>query len=382
MDMKAGATDKLRIVHVVVSLERGGLERLVTDLAIEQHEAGHHVAVFSINATQGFASVLQDAGVEVVVGNKRRGFDLGVLSALRGLVRRRDANVVHAHNFVPNYYAATALLGLGKGVVLIGTCHDMGTRLVNKRLRWFFELSLLRTAKVAMVGRQVYQRFVEGGIVPAGKAATVLNAVPLARFGVPGAGRHEARAELGLPDDALVIGCVGRLVGLKNHKLVIGLMPLILREYPSARLVLLGGGELMDDLRRQAEALGLADRVMLAGERPQVAHLLAALDVFVMPSLTEGVSIALLEACAAGLPAVATDVGGNPEIIASGERGLLVPAEDADATLDAIRSLLASPALRQEYGRKAREWVVAHASLHALRVRYDQLYRDALARQS
>jgi glycosyltransferase involved in cell wall biosynthesis len=367
----------MRIVHVVDSLERGGLERLVCDLAVAQHQAGHAVSVFSINETAGFADALRDAGVPVVVGHKRRGFDLGVISALRALCTSLPADVVHAHNFVPNYYAATALLGLGGRTVLVGTCHDMGTRLANRRLRWFYRLSLWRTARVAMVGRQVHERFVGGGLVPARKADTVLNAVPLARFGAVEGARAKARSTLGLPQDALVIGCVGRLVALKNHRLIIDLMPALLVAHPSLHLVLLGGGVIEADLREQAARLGVADRVLIAGELPDVAGLLPAFDVFAMPSLTEGVSIALLEACAAGQAIVATRVGGNPEIIESGQRGLLVPPDDRGATLEALTSLLASPDLRRHYGEQAREWVTAHASLDALRLRYDQFYRQA-----
>lgn len=369
----------LSIVHVVVTLERGGLERLVTDLAIAQFRAGHRVAVFCLNDAQGYADTLRGAGVEVVMGHKRGGFDLGVLGRLRALIGQSQADVVHAHGFVPNYYAAATLWTMRGGPALVGTCHDMGTRLSNRRLRWFYQASLWRTDRVAMVGRQVHERFVNGGLVAAENAVTVLNAVPLERFVDASAGRAKAREALGLSASALVLGCVGRLVGLKNHRLMIALMPQVLAQHPDAMLLLLGGGELAEALRAQAAQLGIADHVMLAGERPDVAGLLPAMDLFVMPSLTEGVSIALLEACAAGLPVVATDVGGNPEIIASGERGLLVPPDDGPATLSAMLSLLSSPARRQQLGDAARNWVRAHASLEALTRCYDRLYDDAIA---
>jgi glycosyltransferase involved in cell wall biosynthesis len=208
---------------------------------------------------------------------------------------------------------------------------------------------------------------------------TVLNAVPLDRFVDADAGRVAAREALGLPLSAMVLGCVGRLVGLKNHRLMIALMPQVLAQHPDARLLLLGGGELAADLRAQAAGLGLSDRVMLAGERPDVAGLLPALDLFVMPSLTEGVSIALLEACAAGLPVVATNVGGNPEIVVSGARGLLVPPDDGPATLAAVLDLLGNPGKRKQLGLAARAWVREHASLEALTRCYDALYAQAMA---
>ena len=370
----------LSIVHVVVTLERGGLERLVTDLAIEQLRAGHRVGVFSLHDTEGFAAQLVEAGVPVVIGHKRGGLDLRTLSALRAFVRERRADVVHTHNFMPNYYAALAMAGLRPAPPLIGTCHDMGTRLNDRKLRLYYELSLLRTARVAMVGGQVHRRFVGDGIVPARKADTVLNAVPLDRFDDTGPdARAQARRALGIDDDALLIGCVGRLVGLKNHALMIDLMPALLQRYPTLRLALVGGGELEQALRARAAERGVAAQVVLTGERPQVADLLPAFDIFAMPSLTEGVSIALLEACASGLAVVATDVGGNPEIIVDGRTGLLVPAQDAPATQGALQRLLDDAGLRQRMGEAAREWARQNASLDALRRRYDSLYRQAIA---
>src|SRR5690606_34290419 len=168
------------IVHVVNSLDYGGLERVVADLAIEQRRRGMDVRVLSICDTGGFRDALEAAGVPVTVAGKSRTFDLRVLRLLRTSVA--GADIVHSHNFVPNYYAATALLGLRRRPRLVNTCHNMGTRLDNRRLRLLYRCSLRRTARVAMVGEQVRQRFVDGGIVPAPLAATVLNGIPVQRF--------------------------------------------------------------------------------------------------------------------------------------------------------------------------------------------------------
>jgi glycosyltransferase involved in cell wall biosynthesis len=172
----------LNILHVVDSLEFGGLERVVTDLAKAQQGRGHDVAVFSISPTTGFMPELLEAGVPVQVGGKSRGFDMDVLSKLRRMMVERKVRVVHAHNFVPNYYCATAMLGSGGPRTLVGTSHDMGTRLSNRKLRWMYRLSLLRTARLAMVGQQVHDRYVGAGWISADRAETVLNGIPVQRF--------------------------------------------------------------------------------------------------------------------------------------------------------------------------------------------------------
>ena len=366
----------IRILHVVDSLKRGGLERVVTDLAIAQNRSGCDVQVFSIDEPGGFVDELHKAGIVVIRGGKRRSADLGTLRRLRQAMARRD--IVHVHNFMPSYYAAAALLGLANGPCLVGTCHDMGTRLAQRKLRWIVRWALGRTRRVAMVGEQVRERYVSSGLVAAARAECLLNGVEPDRFRFGPHARQAARAAYGLPGDALVVGCVGRLVPLKNHRIVIESMPRLLMTFPRLHVVIAGGGPLHDELVRRADELGVASHLSLAGELSEVAGLLPAFDVFVHPSLTEGLSIALLEAAASGLPTVATDVGGNGEIVVSGRTGVLVPVQDPEALAAAIEDLLANPARREALGAAARAWTEAHASIESMRVAYDGFYRRAM----
>ncbi len=366
----------LRIVHVVDSLEFGGLERVVVDLAIAQKHAGHQVQVFSINATAGFRPNLESADIRVVVGDKQGTLDRRVLKSLRATTAQAD--VVHAHNFVPNYYAALATLFQRGRRVQICTCHDMGTRLSNRRLRWLFRWSLSRTRRVAMVGQQVCDRFIEMGMVDPRRAVTVLNGIPVQRFRNSPERKERARGQLGLPATSPVIGCVGRLVGLKNHALLLTQMPRLLQTHPDLMLVIVGDGPLHDQLLDQVQSLGIARHVMLLGARTDVADLLPAFDVFALPSQTEGLSIALLEACATGLAVVASRVGGNPEIIHDGQTGRLIEANDAQSLLHGLTELLDDPVARARFGAAACDWVTAHASIDALRRAYDDCYIQAL----
>ena len=368
----------LGIVHIVDSLEFGGLERVVTDLAISQNQAGHRVSVFSISATEGLRPVLEAAGVPVLVGGKQGTLDLRVLRMLRAHVSGNRLDIVHTHNFVPNYYAAAALLGTRRHV-LVNTCHNMGSRLSNRRLRWLYRWSLRKTAKVAMVGGQVHDRLVADGIVDAANAVTVLNGIPVQRFAdLPADQRVRARALLGIAQDDQVIGCVGRLVPLKNHRLLLSCLPRLLVLYPRLKVVLIGEGPLREELLAYARSLGVEAQVVFAGAHADVATLLPALDVFALPSRTEGLSIALLEACAAGLPIVATAVGGNPEIISDGVTGRLIANEDAEELCSVLDGLLADPAERERLGAGARGWVKENGSVESMQQNYSALYASAL----
>lgn len=367
----------MRVMHILESLDHGGLERVVTDLAIAQKRHGLDVSVLCLHRTEGYKAELLDHGLDVIVAEKCKPFDMRALRCIRRSVAERRVEVVHAHSFVPNYYAAAAMCGMSGRPTLVGTCHDMGTRLNNRRLNLFYGWSLRRTAGVAMVGRQVHDRFVGDGIVPAAKATTVLNGIPVDRFRGSAERRAQARHALGLGAGERVIGAVGRMVALKNQRLLVELMPTLVAEHPNTRLVLIGSGPLEQELRHCARQLGVTDRVLFAGQRSNVADLTPAFDVFAMPSLTEGVSIALLEACATGLAVVATRVGGNPEIVTDRETGLLVPPADGPALHAALSRLLADAELRRRLGEQAAAWVRSHASVDTLRAAYDRFYAKA-----
>lgn len=370
-----GPLQHLNIIHVVDSLEYGGLERVVADLAVAQAAHGHAVRVFSISDTNGFRASLEAAGIPVEIGGKQGAFDLGVLRALRRASLRGGADILHTHNFVPSYYAAAATRFALRRPALVNTCHNMGARLGNRRLRGLYSWSLRHTARVALVGQQVRDSLVSLGVVPQEKADVVLNGVPTDRTS---GSRRDARARLGLPTDARVLGCVGRLVELKRHRLLIDAMPDLLIRHPDLHAVIVGEGPLEAALRARIAELGLDGRVLLTGARNDVPDLLPAFDVFVLPSRTEGLSIALLEACAAGLAIVATDVGGNGEIVHDGDTGRLVPSDDPAALAQALDELLGDDAGRQRFGQAAREWVVAHGSVDAMRQNYDTVYAKAL----
>ena len=373
---------QLRVVHVVESLDRGGLERVVCDLVVEQVRQGHFIEVFCIFNRGAFAAELDDAGIGVIAAGKTRGPSLSVLAALRAVVRRSGHQIVHTHNPVANYYACAAELTSWRTRPVINTRHNMGASDPHDRREKLFRLSVARNARVAMVSPQVSLRFIADRIVPAAKATVVMNGIPVRRYvRAEVATRAAARALLGLDAGAFVVGTVGRLVPVKNHALLLQAAAPICRAHADARVVLIGSGELRSELRALADSLGIAGSLCLPGERADIARLLPAFDVFAMPSRSEGHSIALLEAAATGLAIIATSVGGNPEIIEDGVTGLLVPTDDAGALTRALQSLMADEPRRQALGTRAREWSLREVSVETMAAKYERIYRDELARR-
>ena len=190
------------------------------------------------------------------------------------------------------------------------------------------------------------------GVEAPGRIRTVLNGVDLRRFaGVDG---RSVRAQLGFAPDDVLIGGVGRLQRFKGFEYLIRALPPVFAAFPRARLILCGIGPLEGRLRGECKHAGIADRVHFLGFRTDIPQVMAALDVFVQPSLREGLSIALIEATAAGLPSVACTIAGNAEIVEHGQTGFLVPPADPAALGAALRSLLEDPEAAREMGREAR----------------------------
>ncbi|WP_334178687.1 glycosyltransferase [Pseudoxanthomonas sp.] len=375
--MKPSGT--LGIVHVIDSLEFGGLERVVADLAIAQAAHGHAVSIFSLCDTEGFRPLLAEAGVPVTIGHKRGGADPRLIRLLRASLLDRSVDVVHTHNFVPSYYAVTATRFALRRPAVVNTCHNMGGRLGNRRLRWLYQWSLKHSQKIAMVGTKVRDHLLARDLVPAAKSGTVMNGIPVDHFQHSSIARTQVRDELGIAPDALVVGTVGRLVELKNQRLLLEAVAGLLPSRPDTRVILAGDGPLRDTLQAFAGQLGLQDAVVFTGPRKDIPRLLSAFDVFALPSRTEGLSIALLEACAAGLPLVATRVGGNDEIVQENHTGLLIPPDDVNALRTALSRLLHDPGERLRMGARAREWVLEHGSIDVMRKNYDALYASALS---
>lgn len=187
--------------------------------------------------------------------------------------------------------------------------------------------------------------------------------------------RRELRQTLGLPDEALLVGCVASLTAVKRHVDLLTAFAQVLRVLPNAHLLLVGNGPLKDAITAQAATPELAGHVHLLGQRPDVQHVLQALDLFVLPSETEGLSNAILEAQACGLPVIATAVGGNPELV-DAQCGALVPPGAPDQLADALLNLLHDAGQRAALGQNARARILRDYSLDSMVHAYESLYRE------
>lgn len=362
----------MRVIHVVENLNRGGAERVVVDLAREQKRQGDDCLVLCLFEAGELAAELESAGVPVHACHKKAGFDRRALALLRRSMREFRPDVMHSHNAMPHYYAVFASLGLP--LVRINTRHGMGDLLDNSRQRWLYRLAMLVTRSGCCVCDAARRQFVRSGAMPSTRAVTTYNGIDVAAF------QHATgalRSLLGLGADVRLVGTVGRLNRAKDHGNLLRAFEMLAADDAGLHLVVIGEGEERARLESAIAISPYGDRVHLTGSRPDVPALLPDLSLFMLSSVTEGFSIALLEAGMAGLAVVATDVGGNSEIVGRGERGVLVPARDPAALADAARALLDDPGRAGQLGGALRGWVAENCGLGAMEGRYRQIYQRA-----
>lgn len=369
------ATSSLSITHFVENMERGGLERTVIDLIAAQREAGHECRLVCLFDRGILADELSASGVSVEICDKRTGADFRALRRARDLLR--GGGVLHTHNAAAHYHAVLASAGLPLQRV-VNTRHGMGESNPRSRREWLYRRSMLRTDYAVAVCETARRHLQNNGVSPRSALLSIPNGIRTEGFrAADDAARARLREELALAPGSRLIGTVGRLEPVKDQANLIRAFRQVRLSVPDAALVMVGDGALRRELEAVAQAEGVADATRFLGDRSDVPQLLQGLDVFALSSVSEGYSIALLEACAAQLPIVATDVGGNGEIVRDRKNGLLVPARDADALAAALTELLSSPVYAVELGQAGRQWVTHEGSFRTMASRYEALYRNA-----
>lgn len=379
----------MNITHFVESLDRGGLERVVIDLVRAQRDAGYRCQVVCLFRPGALAAELMELDVPVLSCDKRRGLDLRAILKARGFLRRHATEILHTHNAISHYYAVLASRGLPLRRV-VSTRHGMGaTRAAaqrsrgrswrDDRLEWLYGKSMAFTHAVAAVCETARSEFQQRSDLPARKIVAVPNGIHVDRFAPASAQeRQSLQAALGVPAGTRLAGFVGRLTWAKDHATLIRAFRLVRERLPDTALVLIGDGPLRAGLETLAQAEGIADRVFFLGDRNDIHALLRGLDLFVMSSVTEGYSIALLEACASALPIVATRVGGNAEIVRDGVNGTLVAAGEPAALAAAMSEILGDEERARAMGQAGRDWVLQHGSFRTMAARYSDIYGYAV----
>jgi glycosyltransferase involved in cell wall biosynthesis len=362
----------LSIVQILSSFGMGGQERVALDLAIGLAEAGHSVLTVSLAAPPDgpLAAEFREEDLEIETVAKRPGRDPRLFLSLARIFRGRHADVVHTHNPQPLLFAAlpaklarAALVHTKHGVNPDNLRRRAMRRAAGRLVDAFVAVSQ-PTADVAADRRECRPN----------RLHVVHNGINLDRFAPDAEARRAIRAELGIPDDAFVVGTVGRLWPEKGHAYLIRSLAPVLGE--RFQLVITGEGPERDNLTRQVGELAHPRSVHLTGNRRDVPRLLAALDVFVLTSKSEGLPLVIPEAMAAGLPVVSTRVGGIPQVVDEGVTGFMIAYGDEDALRGRLVALDADRRLAGQCGSMGRERSLDRYSSRRMVADYLRLYRQ------
>ena len=382
---RPGSVAPRRVLHVISTLLPGGTELSMLRLIRSMDPAAWTFRVAWLRDEPVLAREIEAAtGAPPIPVGLRGKFDPGALLRLCRIVRDERIDLVHTHMDLADWYGAAAARSK-RGTALVCTkenADEFRTRRTWKRPPFLAleHLSYAAADAVIAVSRGLADFLEQAEGLPGHKTVVIENGVD-PDLGTTAPSRQAARALLGLPGEAPILGTVGRLAAQKGQGDLVRALPAIRAAIPGARLVIAGDGPLRGALEEEALRAGVPDAVHFLGHRNDVPLVLSALDLFVLPSLWEGLPLALLEAMSMSLPVVATRAVGIEETVSDGVEGLLTPCRDPEALARAVARVLGDRHLALGFGMAGRRRVVERHSLAAVADRIDALYRRVLGRR-
>jgi len=368
----------MRVLFLSTSMGMGGADQQLLSAAQQLQMQGYPVLVVSLTPLGPMGVQARSLGIPVESLEMRRGVpDPRGLVRLIRIARGWKPDIVHSHMVHANLMARVLRLFV-KIPVLVSTIHNIHE---GGRLRMAaYRLTNGLVDHMTIVSEAAADRFVGDRIVPRRLLRVIPNGIDTDRFrAVPPGTRESIRMSLGI-EHQFVWLAVGRFVLAKDYPNMLQAFARVHQQYPEAMLLLVGKGALQGETEALVQSLGLGDVVRFLGVRQDVPELMSAADGYVMSSEFEGMPIVLLEAAAAGLPVVATAVGGNAEVVCHGESGFLVGARDHEALARVMLQVLAmSAAERRAMGERGHDHIRTHYGLGRVVERWDALYRELLA---
>lgn len=363
-----------RICTLITELRIGGAQNVLYDTVTGLPSDHYRHLVVCLFGADQTAERLRAAGFQVVDLHMRSKLDVGVVWRLGRVLRDFDPHLLHSHMFHANLLAR--IVGRLTGVPrIVCTEHTMGQEGSVRRL--LNRLTAPLADRITAVSEQVGTFAREGIGIPSDQVVVIPNGIDIDRCR-SALSPDQARAKLGLPPDQPVVGTVGTLRPVKGTDVLLRAFARLQESGPEAHLLVVGDGPEWDTLQALADELGIRDAITFTGNRSDIADLLAAMDLFVLSSHWEGLPIAALEAMAAGLPVVATAVGGTPGVVLDGKTGLLVPPSDPPALAGALQQLLSDPQQARTMGQAGRRRVEEQYTQQRMVERMEALYQELL----
>ena len=365
----------MRIWYFLPTMELGGSEKHVLRLASGLRRRGHPTGIVCLFREGHLADEVRGEGVSLVSLKISDKYDLGTAAQIFRWMRSHPMDILHTYLFGFHLFAGLPARIL-KVPVVLSSRRDVDYGVKGQEV-WFENMGNFFVDRVICCAKAAERLTLQRERIQPKKVLTLYNGVDINRFSPP-SNVKEIRRSLGIPDEAPVIGTVANLTPKKGYPYLLKAAEQIFDKVPSAWFLFVGFGYLEKELKEQAKKLSRPNQIVFTGLRHDIPMLLAAMDLFVLASLYEGLPNVLLEAMAMAKPVVATNVGGIPELIESGEDGLLVPPKDSEALASGILSFLTDPNSAEKIGLRAQEKIRKDFSLERMVEQYEALYLSLL----
>lgn len=368
------------ILHVIDSVEPGGAETVFVQLADELRSRGFR-SIVVVSGPGWVTEELNRRKLEPIVIDAKGAFNWRLVKALLRIVREEKVDLIQSHLLGSNVYCA--LVGLIARKPVIATFHGMVDVSPNERLRWLkFQIMNFGVTQFVTVSKKLCDAIQSEGLLNPKKTTVIYNGIDFNRYGK--SARQDMRERLGLDEGAILIGSLGNLHPAKGYEYLIQAARHVIDHNPKVHFVIAGDIKqyLIGDLEKLKDDMQVTNHVHFVGFVDDSAAFLSQVDLFLLSSVSEGFSIATLEAMATGLPVLVTRCGGPEEIVTDGLNAVLIEVANILAIAKGIEHLLSSPELASRLAESGKELVSKKFSIVSMVVEYISLYKRALGKVS
>lgn len=370
----------LKTMYVIHSLGTGGAEKLVYDTALFLKGSGIEAVVCCLDYSGAQGEKLKKQGFKVFDLKRRMGIDLSIIKKLRAIVREEKPDILHAHQYTPYFYTMLSLPMFSRPKSVFTEHGRFYPDRIRPKRVIFNQIANIFTDAIVGVCEFTKEALVKYEMFPRDKIRVIYNGVKPDEFQLE-ADIASKKKSLGLSFENKVIGTIGRLCREKNYEMLIQAFAEVRKTSKDVKLLIVGDGELRGELEFFTKQLQLDNDIFFLGERQDIPELMQIFDIFTLSSDLEGASLVLLEAMASGLSVVATDVGGNPELVVDGKTGILVPPGDYKKFADAITHHLQNKKLQKEMGEAGRQRVGEKFTFKRMADEYVELYQELISKK-
>ena len=364
---------KHRLMQITHDLAIGGLQQVVVSICRTIDTDLFDVSVLCLRELGDFAPEIEALGIDVYqIPKIDNSTDYLAFIKVSKILKRLKIDIIHTHNTQP--FVDGTIGGILSGCVKTIVHTDHARPFPDKKRYMFFEWLMSQFAyKVVGVSKSTTNNLLQYERISPSKVVTIPNGIDPSKYNIL-INKNLIKKEMGISEEANLIGLGVRLTQQKGIKYLLQATKILLEIHPNLYLIIAGEGPLEENLKSQALNLGIAKNVLFLGPRLDIPKILSILDIYVLPSVWEGLPMVILEAMAAGCPVVATKVGGIPEVINSNINGLLVEPRNVEQLVLAIDQLLSNDELRRKFSINSIDLIGLKYSDRTMTEKYEKLY--------